>query len=74
MSRGGSTAIIGGIIFVVSVVCAIIFNLWRPVFISIAAFGLLIFLVSAGSGVLVRKVSDICGGISIFVGKLATKD
>jgi len=72
MSRGGSATVIGGIIFVVATVCAIVFNLWRPVFISIAGFGLLMVLVSAGSGPIVRKVSDICGGIAIFVGKLAS--
>ncbi|MEM7056961.1 MAG: TRAP transporter small permease subunit [Pseudomonadota bacterium] len=72
MSRGGSTLIFGGIVCAVSVVCAIFFNLWRPVFISTAVFGLLTVLVTGGSGVIVRQISDICGGISIFVGKLAS--
>jgi len=72
MSRGGNAVITGGIVFVASVICALIFQLWRPIFISTAIFGLLTVLVSAGSGPMVRKISDVCGGIAIYIGKLAS--
>ena len=72
MSRGGNAKVIGIIVFVVALICAVIFNLWRPVFMSLALAGLLTILVSAGSGAMVRSISNFCGGIAIFVGKLAS--
>ena len=69
MSRGGMLPIVAGVICVGSVACAIIFNLWRPVFISTALFGFLLLLVAVGSGPLVRKISDLCGEIAVRIGK-----
>ncbi len=51
---------------------AAIAHLWRPVFISIAFFGLLRVLIGMGSSAFIRSISDLAGGIAIFVGKLAS--
>ena len=69
MSRGGSLPIVAGIILVGSIVCAVFFELWRPVYISTAVFGLLLLLVGLGSGSLIRQISDLCAWISISIGK-----
>ena len=72
MSRGGSLPIIAGVILIVSVICAFVFTLWRPVFISTSLFGLFTLLVATGSSGVLQKISDICGNISTFIGKLAS--
>jgi TRAP-type mannitol/chloroaromatic compound transport system permease small subunit len=49
-----------------------VMHLWRPVFISIAVWGLIRIMIGFGSATLIRKISDVAGGIAIFVGKLAS--
>lgn len=70
--RGGSVPIVAGIICIVSVICAIAFTLWRPVFISTAIFGLLLVMAAAGAGSTLRKLSDLLGGGATAIGKLAS--
>jgi len=72
MSRGGIGPSMAAFIFVVSVICAIFFTLWRPVFLSTALFGLCVLLVQLGSGPMLQRISDVCGGIATFIGKLAS--
>ncbi len=72
MARGGSLPIITGLILVISVVCAIVFHLWRPVFISTALFGLIAVLVRTGNGAGIRMFGDFCGEVATRIGKAAS--
>ena len=63
---------IGGAIFVVSLICALIFTLWRPVFISTCAYGLLLFMIGAGMSDLLRQISDFFGNLVTEIGRLAS--
>ena len=71
MTRG-AVPIVPTIILVVSIICAIVFELWRPVFISTAVFGLMVLVLKLGITGPLRAIGDTCANVSIFIGKLAS--
>ena len=69
MTRQGMLPIVAAVVCVGSAICAVAFDLWRPVFISTALFGLFLGLAALGSGQRLRRFSDAAGWVATWTGK-----